>query len=469
MTRPIRFIIEGLFGTKDVDIPVRDNALIIVGPNGVGKSSVTNIFYYFISRQWSRLLEYQFEKISIHFEDIGDISATRDELSGLVNLDTALSRIPPSSRMRSHIEILREQGLLESFLAKKAPPSVRSEAAQVLGISTRDVQLLSSTLQRRLFAEEDAGLFDAPRQDIEKRLSRAIPGRTLYLPTYRRIERDLEEIFPELEDRMRGPGYRAPSFEGRSGQNYIDLVSFGMEDVKKTIKTKLNYLRDYSLGQFNELSGLYLRDVIRGTAQEFSENEISSLSEGALARILSRVSEQVLSDEEKGLLRDKIVSISAATGPYQTSDTYLAHYFMLLMKVSDEIAAQESDIIEFQTVCNSYLEPEKEMHYDDVKFTLEIHDETGRPIDLSVLSSGEKQVISLFSHLYLDPVGTQFVIIDEPELSLSVPWQKKFLPDIVNSGRCNFLLAVTHSPFVYQNSLGSCSVDLRKYTELNFD
>jgi len=46
-----------------------------------------------------------------------------------------------------------------------------------------------------------------------------------------------------------------------------------------------------------------------------------------------------------------------------------------------------------------------------------------------------------------------FVIIDEPELSLSVTWQKRFLEDILNTGRMNGLIAVTHSPFVYDNEL----------------
>ena len=46
-----------------------------------------------------------------------------------------------------------------------------------------------------------------------------------------------------------------------------------------------------------------------------------------------------------------------------------------------------------------------------------------------------------------------FVLIDEPELSLSVPWQRRFLVDIKNGKHCSGLVAVTHSPFVYENEL----------------
>ena len=85
-------------------------------------------------------------------------------------------------------------------------------------------------------------------------------------------------------------------------------------------------------------------------------------------------------------------------------------------------------------------------------------------IDLSMLSSGEKQVFSLFLHLYLDNAKDQTVIIDEPELSLSVPWQKRFLTDILDSAPCSFIMAVTHSPFIYQNRLKDTAVDLRQKT-----
>ena len=44
-------------------------------------------------------------------------------------------------------------------------------------------------------------------------------------------------------------------------------------------------------------------------------------------------------------------------------------------------------------------------------------------------------------------------MIDEPELSLSVPWQKRFLVDIHNANFCEGIVAVTHSPFIFENEL----------------
>jgi hypothetical protein len=192
-----------------------------------------------------------------------------------------------------------------------------------------------------------------------------------------------------------------------------------MEDVRANIDAKSRFLRDYSLAQFNDLSGLYLRDVIKGTADQYSPSQIASLHEENLAVILGRVSEQVLSNEDKSLLREKILDIKGKKrAKMEVNDLYLAHYFSRLMSASADISAKETDILSFVEVCNAYLRPGKEIIYDDTKFTVAIRDDNGVPIDLSILSPGEKQVVSLFSHLYLDDAKDQTVIIDEPELSL---------------------------------------------------
>jgi predicted ATPase len=85
-----------------------------------------------------------------------------------------------------------------------------------------------------------------------------------------------------------------------------------------------------------------------------------------------------------------------------------------------------------------------------------------QPVTLAELSSGEKQVVSLLSHVFLEQGDPFSLIIDEPELSLSVSWQTRFLPDILSSPRCKMLLAVTHSPFIIDNDLKKHAMDVRK-------
>ncbi|MAJ64527.1 MAG: hypothetical protein CL556_11105, partial [Alphaproteobacteria bacterium] len=61
--------ITGLFGESDIHFPIKDNRIILVGYNGIGKSTILNIFYYFISQQWHKLQELDFISVSLRLKN----------------------------------------------------------------------------------------------------------------------------------------------------------------------------------------------------------------------------------------------------------------------------------------------------------------------------------------------------------------------------------------------------------------
>ena len=379
MQRPTKFEIKGLFGDRDVTLSMEGDALILVGPNGIGKSSVINIFYFFVSRQWSRLAEYHFSEVALWFGD-EEVRAARADITGLSQFDKLVRTFPASSRISTYIEKLRADGLLEEFISSgKLTARSRERFAEALSIPSEEIRHLQLNIFRRFSTLSEEDLFSAPRINVERQLTQKLPGRALYLPTYRRIEKDLKEIFPDLEERLRSSTRLASPFTlTRSAKHYVDLVSFGMEDVRANIDAKSRFLRDYSLAQFNDLSGLYLRDVIKGTADQYSPAQIANLDEESLAVILGRVSEQVLSNEDKSLLREKILGMKGKKrAQMEVKELYLAHYFSRLMSASANISFQETEISAFVEVCNAYLRPGKEVIYDDTKFTVEIRDSNG--------------------------------------------------------------------------------------------
>ena len=76
--------------------------------------------------------------------------------------------------------------------------------------------------------------------------------------------------------------------------------------------------------------------------------------------------------------------------------------------------------------------------------------ENGKRLPLSSLSSGEQhELVLLYDLLFRVPSNT-IVLIDEPELSLHIAWQKRLLPDLLEiAALSNFdALVATHSPFV---------------------
>jgi len=72
----------------------------------------------------------------------------------------------------------------------------------------------------------------------------------------------------------------------------------------------------------------------------------------------------------------------------------------------------------------------------------------GKHIPLGALSSGEQHELVLANTLLFDTPRESLVLIDEPEISLHVTWQQKFIEDLLRVSRLRGLefVIATHSP-----------------------
>ena len=79
-----------------------------------------------------------------------------------------------------------------------------------------------------------------------------------------------------------------------------------------------------------------------------------------------------------------------------------------------------------------------------------ILDESGESLAPGILSSGEQHQIVMFYDLIFSKKNGLLFLIDEPEISLHVEWQRQFLSDLATISKLkghHFLIA-THSPQV---------------------
>jgi hypothetical protein len=294
-------------------------------------------------------------------------------------------------------------------------------------------------------------------------LKEAGSQQVIYLPTYRRIEQDLKAIFPTLEDeelhRLTARGVNASAT--RSG-SHVELVQFGMQDVEMKIAEELHTIREQTRSQLRNLTASYLKDIISNRADAIDTAHFRQMDDEVITAVLDRVEENTLSSQDKLQVGAAIRRIRAGEARHDARDKYLAYYFSRVLEIYVALANSEKSIRHFVETCNRYFE-RKRLLYDGTAFTTQILDADNAPLQWRFLSSGEKQVASLFTHLFLARGTQQTVIIDEPELSLSVPWQKSLLPDISDSENCKLLIAVTHSPFIYANKLDKYAVDLSRF------
>jgi hypothetical protein len=77
----------------------------------------------------------------------------------------------------------------------------------------------------------------------------------IYLPTYRRIEKDLSLIFPDLEESIQTFQRRKGLLPNQSRQGHVELVEFGMEDVESTFNRIRSEMIETARAELNNLAG----------------------------------------------------------------------------------------------------------------------------------------------------------------------------------------------------------------------
>jgi len=173
----------------------------------------------------------------------------------------------------------------------------------------------------------------------------------------------------------------------------------------------------------------------------------SELTEDELRRRLSELEKRRSRLEEVGLLdREEGIAFSPRSGLSSSTKDVLEVYVEDVerkLSVFDEVA----DKIElFKRIINGrFLHKQITISKQD-GFSFNTSD--GKPLPVAALSSGEQHQLVLLYELLFKANRNSLILVDEPELSLHVAWQKQFLRDLQGIAELASLdvLIATHSP-----------------------
>lgn len=400
------FKIYGLFGRYDIALKFDKEVNIYIGENGLGKTTILNCLYYILNNEFSKLNSVNFKSIEVSFrndEKIYTLNKT-DICVTNYNLDKYTSNF-------------------YNFLnAYKNGISESKALDQVLNIHY-DKSKSSKTKIK----------------ELKSAIDKYINERIIYLPTYRRIENEFNDFIERRSD-----------FDDSEL-----LIRFGMSDVQKSIDSILEKIRDIAIDGFNKMTGNLLEQYTKG---DRNLNRIRSVEKETVKIVLDRLGDEINVETKNGIL-----NLIKSNRINDDNHLYLLNF---LNKLNDNYVKQkqfDDKINKFVSTCNKYFN-DKEFIYNPSDLTIKIYMKDGKnTVALTDLSSGEKQIVSLFSKLYIESDKKSIVIIDEPELSLSIRWQQMLLPDIMRSENCNFLITVTHSPFVFENEFDMDAKEIRTY------
>lgn len=446
--------IYGLFGRYDIKFPFNRQVNIFIGENGLGKTTILNCIYFVLSKKIGRLADIQFSSIEVKFkQNSKSYKITPSDIRKFSKANRGSTiKYYEEAFLRNHI-IDNTMLYLENFInnadTKQDLDIIIYNYARKYDVPIRVARnRIMHYLEDKNDVEKNKGNENKVLSLMEE-LSNNVKERIIYLPTYRRIEDDFSSLNLQNDE---------------LNQKEL-LIRFGMSDVQSSIDRILEQIQSLAMKGFREMTGVLLKQYADGKdpiKENLSRNEYICMDYNTVKIVLDRVGNEI-----ERSYKEKILELVRSGEIREYNYLYL---WNLINKLIDNYKLQKTyddRIKRFAETCNKYL---NDKHFDYNPSTLELDiylDEKvkGRKykLQLTELSSGEKQIVSLFSKLYLESNEKSIVIIDEPELSLSLQWQKMLLPDIMRTENCSLLLTVTHSPFIFENEFDFDAKDMRSY------
>lgn len=434
--------VKQLFGYFDYEIPDEaskdiSKLLIIYGDNGSGKTTLLRTLFWLLSSRdksgyKSKLASTKFESLSIKFENDFEISASRKK-GNLIGSYTYSTKTKGEKTKSVELEanpshtIQLVKGTKEDDVFKEILEDIKELNISVFYLSD-DRKMLNSFES----SEHEPSAYKMSLEDSQM----------LVLNRHREILRNsfieeknltLEPAIEKLLDWIR----RKTIVGSRTGEKNSQVIFTDLiKDLTKTIESDLGKKSKAELiSEIQEIENKIVPFVQLGLIDEFNSKSI----------------------------RDSIRRLK--------TDEHLRYLNNLISPYLESINAKLNALDKLQNIINLFLFSVNDYFADkEIKFNLNtgfsISHKSGNPIDSDWLSSGEKQLLLLFINTITVADEATIFIIDEPEISLNIKWQRKLIDTLLqfSSDKNIQYIFATHSLELLSSNL-DCVSKLRNLSE----
>ena len=382
-----------------------------------------NITEYIITGNLYRLFEYEFERIVLKYEPIKSIGDIREILieknSSNITVDfdgnkEKISRIEGfHGRFPEELDgiYLKQYSILrrirDSFNYVYLPLNRKTVLYDLFSVRNRNFRSHNHILKND---EEELGryYFDQAINDVE----------ILIKECYSRTSMIISKINNDFRNKILKSSIEVlSSFDTNEFLKQI-ASSSSISDIKKTKKSFIKIAREIELLSPNEESiyDKFFQDYI-DELMSIKDNKEIGIEIIAKFQDISRFKKIVSMAEEMEMQKEQ----------------YLKPIELFLGTINDFIkTADDEKEIKIDEYGNLYFQ------------TIYSSDK----ISVQNLSSGEKQLVIFFANLIFRVKGNSsgIFVVDEPEISLHLSWQKTFVEKALNINKNIQLIFATHSP-----------------------
>lgn len=407
--------IEKLFDIFDYDISFQseENILIITGPNGFGKTKILNIIYSLFKCKFLFFKELVFKKIiiSLDFNSVIEIAQITEknkkeiifkflldkEELGFFNLDDVIEQVYTDDKAEPHASfgIFDEDGVFGSLSSLKSADEIFNHYGSHSSFSEAVTKkILSSQSKTILQILNSIKVHFVREQRLFKKVINQY-GETSTTFTPEMILAHANELKQRIAKNDDIYGKTSRELDGTYPKR---LMSETENLTIEQFKNRFNILKEKQ----HKLKVFGISD---------SEQEVSEYSEKNATALLV-----YLKDSEKKI------------------------------SVFDDLVGK---LELFTSILN-----ERRLTFKSIKIIKDkgfiFVTDKGKELKLTDLSSGEQHEVVLLFELIFNTKENTVLLIDEPEISLHITWQKEFVKDLIKIIKLQKIQVIiaTHAPSI---------------------
>jgi predicted ATPase len=453
-----RVVIEGLHEQFDVDVTLNPRLNIIYGKNGRGKTTLLHIIVNALELDFDRFSNLNFGRITITAFNGTALEITKGpdgKAVTRINGELAALDLDPSGILSfPEVELLRESlGARPVYLPafRSVLERVRNDYANPYREPNREAEIDALGQSEYNILRELSGM--RTRDGLDARSLRDEAQ-----VTARKTVQCRQWFGPFV------PVIRYPS---------ILEVDDGLSSEWRTAQLKLAQ-REQSM--FADVFAKVFRTVVG-----LDSNEVEAGSEETLLKSISQFLSET--DSQTGIhgpnpiyaqLREatEFLRSNNSRGSNEIGRAVLQVYMDTLSDRKEARTQAFQSSRDFELSINKFLDKKKLRIGDEVRRSrmrsfVNVGTDGGRYYGLSALSSGEKQILTMLYSASRSKFRGGMFLIDEPELSLHIDWQRQILAELMaQTPQCQ-IIACTHSPEVGADHLAQTQDFEPVPTEIN--
>jgi predicted ATP-binding protein involved in virulence len=436
LLRVNKILVVKLFGiyTHEVPLRIQDRVTIIHGPNGVGKTVLFRLVAAMLSGNVLALLKVPFETFEVTLSNGSILGFTRTE--------------SPTGQKKEKDAVL---GTCYLKVDGKEVHQFQPKASQV------DIRRLAFRIEREMpwISRIDEDRF------IDRRTDEVFTGSEFLMNYSGRFPERWKgvNLFPESDwlldirsrvnvhlveaQRLLRVSPVSAEWEPQHRRDIRDTYSATVKAYAKDLQGRISETLTLYAKQSQSLDQSFPQRLLMSTAKALSVDDLKTRM-GELEADRNQLKRIRLIDEDAAYPFD-VRALDKLDDTRRTVMTLYVEDTARKLGVLADFAKRIEILVEN---INGKFTHKKILIDRDKGLVLRTDD--GQTLELDALSSGEQHELVLLYDLLFRVKPNTLVLIDEPELSLHVNWQKSFLPDlikVVEATGYDVILA-THSPFI---------------------